>query len=95
VGSSRHALTIGAGISGGHYGGDAALCFTDADCWGVKPYVVWGNFELGGEHWWPGGFALRYFIGYAHGCTTSSCSAVVNNESLNTPYFGAGMGYAF
>jgi hypothetical protein len=87
----RDAITIGLGASGGQYG--PVLCF-EGGC-GTR-YVVWMNLEVGTEHWFSGGFALRYFLGFAQGCTTDSCTRTsVNGASLHIPYAGFGIGYAF
>jgi len=92
LGNDHSAFTMGAGASGGNYGA-FPLCFDDP-CSNTYPvsYFVWSNFEIGGEYWASGGFALRYFVGYAHGwCTSSSCVSAAEN----LPYFGWGFGYAF
>ena len=94
LGNDRSAFTMGAGASGGNYG-DIPLC-VDGPC-SSNPtypvsYFVWSNFEIGVEYWSSGGFALRFFAGYAHGwCTSSSCISAADN----LPYFGWGLGYAF
>jgi hypothetical protein len=96
LGGDRHALTLGAGLSGGNYGGFHLFgigCPEDGSpCYYPTRYVFWGNVEVGTEHWWPHGFALRTFLGWARGCTIDSCSAS-NDQSF--PYFGLGLGYAF
>jgi hypothetical protein len=95
VGGDHHVLTLGAGVSGGNYGGFHLFgigCPEQGPCYYPTRYVFWGNVEIGGEHWWSGGFALRYFLGYARGCTTDSCSA---SGDRSFPYFGLGLGYAF
>ena len=59
-------------------------------------YVVWANVEVGTEHWWRSGFALRTFLGYARGCSATSCTtATASGGDLAIPYFGFGLGYAF
>jgi hypothetical protein len=96
LGDKHSAFTIGVGVSAGEYG-DFPLC-TEQNCsHGTDPtrYVFWGNVELGGEHWFRRGFAVRYFVGYAHGCTTESCNTTAYGASLNIPYAGFGIGYAF
>lgn len=93
LGNDRNAFTMGAGASGGNYG-DLPLCVDGPPCTDTSPvsYFVWSNFEIGGERWWSNGFAMRYFVGYAHGwCTSSSCVSALDN----IPYFGWGFGYAF
>ena len=89
----RNGLTLGAGMSGGNYS-DVPFYFCDEHCDPATSYpvhyVVWANLEIGGEHWLRGGLAMRYFAGYAHGWRTDSPSSTVN-----LPYFGGGIGYAF
>jgi hypothetical protein len=90
----RNGLTLGAGMSGGNYG-DVSFKVCDDYCDpepGSYPvhYVVWANFEIGGEHRLRGGFAFRYFAGYAHGWRTDDPS-----RTLDFPYVGTGIGYAF
>jgi hypothetical protein len=88
----RSALTLGAGVSGGNIGEIPWWCDEYCD---ERPasypthYWMWANFEIGGEHWLVGGFAVRYFAGYARGCQLTSCTA------LGLPYIGAAFGAAF
>lgn len=94
-----NAFTLGAGISGGQYGG-LQLCIACDDEGGSTSgyptrYALWGNFELGGEHWTRRGFAIRYFFGVASGETLAPRSGSINGETLVIPYTGFGMGYAF
>ena len=92
LGDDHSAFIAGAGISGGNYG-DIPLCF-DGPCPATYPvsYFLWNNFELGGEWWWSGGFAMRLFAGYAHGwCVSDTCVGA----ATNLPYFGWAFGYAF
>jgi hypothetical protein len=56
-------------------------------------YMLWGNIEVGTERWWNGGFAKRTFIGYARGCTMTSCRHADGGQGI--PYAGLGFGYAF
>ncbi len=90
----RNGLTLGAGMSGGNYG-DVPFNVCDEHC-DPEPasypvhYMLWANFEIGGEHWLRGGFAFRYFAGYAHGWRTDDPSS-----TLDFPYVGTGIGYAF
>jgi hypothetical protein len=88
VGNDHHVLTVGVGLSGGNFGSTSAFdgCDSNTPCAETR-YVVWANVEAGGEHWLNRGFALRYFAGYGHG--------FANGGSLNIPYFGLGLGYAF
>jgi hypothetical protein len=88
LGDNNGAFTMGAGLSGGQYG-DIPLCFDGPDCATTYPtrYVIWSNVEIGYEHWWQSGFAMRTFAGYGHG--------FASGDSFNLPYFGIGIGYAF
>jgi hypothetical protein len=96
LGKTEHGgVTLGVGASGGNYGDDSSklFCFDDA-CASTYPvsYAFWANFELGAEAWYPSGFAARIFAGWAHGwCTSSGCGYA----TMNFPYLGAGLGYAF
>ena len=89
----RNGLTLGAGMSGGN--GDVPFNVCDEHC-DPEPAsypvhdMLWANFEIGGEHWLRGGFAFRYFAGYAHGWRTDDPSS-----TLDFPYVGTGIGYAF
>jgi len=102
LGNDHSAFTVGAGISGGEYGGfDIADtgpgCYSDsAPCSRAFPtrYSLWGNLELGGEHWSSSGFALRYFIGLARVMTLGPIGSSMNGQT-QLPYFGLGLGYAF
>jgi len=91
-----HAFTFGAGASGGRYAGIFPCGFEDespSTCNPPTAYVIWLNVEIGGEHWFSGGFALRYFLGLASG---KAVDGQVNSAGeLQIPYFGIGLGYAF
>ena len=101
LGNDYSAFTVGAGISAGEYGGiDIADtgpgCYNDSSpCDRPFPtqYSLWGNLELGGEHWTRSGLAVRYFIGLARGMTLGPIGSSANHTEL--PYFGLGLGYAF
>jgi hypothetical protein len=96
LGDDHTAFTIGAGLSAGEYG-EVPLCIEE-DCnnnTAPTRYVFWANTEMGGEHWFSRGLALRYFAGYARGCTTASCTATAYGAPLAIPYAGIGIGYAF
>lgn len=84
-----HNFTLGAGISGGNFA-NVNVVDCDNDCSPPVHYMMWANFEIGVERWSQSGFAVRSFIGYAHGLL-----ADVPSASLDFPYFGGGMGYAF
>jgi hypothetical protein len=51
--------------------------------------MLWGNIEVGTERWWNGGFAMRTFIGYARGCTMTSCRHADGGQGI--PYAGLGL----
>jgi hypothetical protein len=93
-GDARGGVTLGAGLSGGNYVDPFSCLFDfDGECSPPPPsYFLWENLEIGGEHWFAHGFALRWFVGYAHGsCVSSTCVSAPQN----LPYFGMGFGYAF
>jgi hypothetical protein len=96
LGQSRTALTIGAGISAGNFGGGGEW-FCDGPCPRRDvplDYTFWGNLEAGIEHWFIGGVALRTFLGYARACSESTCgTGPAGNTTF--PYLGFGLGYAF
>jgi hypothetical protein len=96
LGDDRKALTLGAGLSGGQYT-SAGWCFgCDDGAPSTYPtyYTLWANFEIGGEHWSRGGFALRYYLGFARGAMLQSAPASASSF-LAFPYLGIGLGYAF
>jgi hypothetical protein len=84
----RNNLTLGVGLSGGEFA-DTFLVCDDCTTYPVQ-YMLWANFEIGVERWWPSGFALRSFVGYAQGLLTAS-----PYSTIDFPYVGSGMGYAF
>jgi hypothetical protein len=102
LGNDHSAFTVGAGVSGGEYGGfdfadTGPGCYNDSSpCNRPFPtsYSLWGNLELGGEHWTSRGFALRYFVGLARGMAFGPIGSSVNGQTT-LPYFGLGLGYAF
>jgi hypothetical protein len=96
AGDESNAFTLGAGISGGNYGNSPTFAADGQppDTYPTK-YVLWLNLEIGGEHWSTQGFAVRYFLGWANGCTFVGCSRTVNNGTLSFPYLGIGLGYAW
>jgi hypothetical protein len=108
LGNDHAALTLGAGVSGGEYGGfdvfgDGPGC-PSSDSYGCSgstlgfptQYTLWRNLEIGGEYWSRGGFALRYFVGLALGMTVSPFggSPLGGSQGSPLPYFGLGLGYA-
>jgi hypothetical protein len=87
-------FTLGAGASGGNIG-DVPL-FCDEYCDAPRAsypthYFLFANVELGGEHWFSNGFALRYFAGVALGWETANGRYF----GLPLPYTGVGLGRAF
>jgi hypothetical protein len=93
-GDGGGAVTVGAGVSGGNYT-LRPFSFFSIDPQPPAPpisYYLWSNFEIGGEWWLSGGFALRLFGGYAHGwCVSGTCYS----PPQDLPYTGVGLGYAF
>jgi len=63
--SGRSKFAVGAGISGGKYSWRPFCVDCDEDA-PKTGSVMWGNVEIGGEHRFGSGFALRYFGGYGH-----------------------------
>jgi hypothetical protein len=96
LGDDRNALTLGAGLSGGEFSFHWLCigCGTDASGPTSVPtyYTFWSNFEIGGEHWSQGGFAIRYYLGLAHATMLGAPSP---NDIATIPYLGIGLGYAF
>ena len=93
-----NSFTAGVGVSGGQYGGvNFCLGCDDEDSGASYPttYTLWTNLEIGGEHWTRGGFAIRYFVGYAIGKTVGTQAMGENDSPLQLPYTGVGIGYAF
>lgn len=82
LGDDHDAFTLGAGLSGGQYATDPTY------------YTIWANFEIGSEHWSRGGFAFRYYLGFAHGMMLGSQSSA-DRPVPDIPYLGIGLGYAF
>jgi hypothetical protein len=92
-----NSFTAGLGVSGGQYGG-VQICLDDDGCDGRSyptAYTLWTNLEIGGEHWTRGGFAIRYFVGYAIGKIVGSGVESADASPLSFPYTGVGIGYAF
>jgi hypothetical protein len=89
----RSTFTFGVGTSGGNIGDIPIFC--DEYCDPPKAsypihYWQWINVELGGEHWFRNGFALRYFVGAGHGWETAT-----GGTFPVLPYTGVGLGKAF
>jgi hypothetical protein len=98
LGNDFHAFTIGVGVSGGQFGKIPIFICIDQQgpCTYPTRYAFWSNLEFGGEHLWPSGFAMRYFAGYAKGCTTNLCVAGgLSGQDMSFPYFGIGIGFGF
>jgi len=103
AGGERSKLTVGAGISGGKYTWRESCL--DCDDGAVKNgTVAWGNVELGGEHRFSSGFAIRYFGGYGHVIAGDlTCDSTFNNDCVqyhrddgyDVIYGGVGLGGAF
>lgn len=99
-GSQNNPLTLGAGLSGGRYGGyqifgEGLDCPDEGPCRYVTPYSLWLNVEIGGERWMSVGFAFRYFLGFAAGATLNPFGLSVYRQPLAIPYAGVGFGWAF
>jgi hypothetical protein len=96
AGAQLNAFTAGIGISGGQSGEYPLFAVADdADTGSIQSaYIVWANFELGGEHIAHGGYSFRYFAGWAKGWPTSP-TASTNRILLSYPYAGVGFGYSF
>lgn len=108
-GGERSKFTLGAGVSGGKYSWKE-FCFDCDDLASKSGTVAWANLEIGGEHRFWSGFALRYFGGYGHiiagdlACDdspTASPSAFDNcvrfhqDDGKNIVYTGIALGGAF
>lgn len=95
-GDDRHALTFGAGLSGGQYGG---LHLIEGEEEAGRPYetneTLWLNAEIGGELQTREGLAFRFFIGGAVGETLDRSAALGPQQTYAIPYTGIGLGYAF
>ncbi|HEY7371908.1 MAG TPA: hypothetical protein VIF57_06990 [Polyangia bacterium] len=105
LGDSRQSrFAIGAGISGGNYTWKES-CLVDCDDPAEKTgSVMWGNLEVGGEHRFFSGFAIRYFGGYGHVvagdlvCTSdmnSGCASLSRETGRDIIYTGVALGGAF
>jgi hypothetical protein len=101
--SARSRFAVGAGISGGKYSW-REFCFDCDDPAEKTGNVMWGNLEVGGEHRFFGGFAVRYFGGYGHVvagdlvCTsdaTSYCAQMSREAGRDIIYTGVALGGAF
>ena len=104
AGGLRSKVTIGVGVSGGKYKW-TQFCIDDCDNGPATKSgtVAWGNFEIGGEHRFWSGFALRYFGGYGRIIAgnlvcdppATSCGPYYQNDGYDLVYTGIGLGYSF
>ena len=95
---------IGGGLSGGRTWWHEPFCIEN-DCAKKSGTVGWGNLEIGGEHRFRSGFALKYFGGYGRvikgdlvcedGEGYRHCMADHQDEGYNLVYTGIAVGYAF
>jgi hypothetical protein len=104
AGGVRSKVTFGVGASHGQYKWEEFPCF---DCENgpvtKSGNVTWGNIEIGGEHRFWSGFALRYFGGFGHIVSgdlvcdnaPSGCGPYYQNDGYNIIYTGIGVGGAF
>lgn len=107
LGGDHHAFTLGGGISGGNYAvpKSCPLAQSLGQDGGCSPafvalgYVLWSNFEMGGEIWNPAGLSFRYFVGYGSILTPDALHCVASLPSCTDPsdivYAGIGIGHAF
>jgi hypothetical protein len=102
-GAGRSRLEVGAGLS---YGKEVwqDLCGGDDICAQKAGTVVRANVEVGGAHRWPGGFTMKYFVGYGRvvegsltceGVNANDCDTKLKNEGLATAYTGFAIGASF
>ena len=104
AGGVRSKVTIGAGISHGGYKWEELSCFDCENGPATKSgTVTWGNIEVGGEHRFWSGFALRYFGGFGHIVSgdlvcdnaPSGCGPYYQDDGYSVVYTGIGVGGAF
>jgi len=98
----RSKVFIGAGVSGGDYKW-TKYCYEEI-CAEKRGRVMWGNAELGAEHRFRSGFAMRYFGGYGRiiggnltcvGNTSDDCMRFDQNSGRELVYTGFALGGAF
>jgi hypothetical protein len=101
-GGDRSKVVFGAGLSGGDYSW-RELCY-DELCAEKRGIVAWANFEIGGEHRFRNGFAMKYFWGYGRivggdlvcvGETADNCVRFYQDDGRQLLYTGFALGYAF
>ena len=106
AGGDRSKFSLGAGVSGGKYTWRDYLGFPDDEGPPRKAgTVAWANVEIGGEHRFRNGFALRYFGGYGRliagdlvceaGARYDDCVMFYKDDGYNLIYTGIAVGYAF
>ena len=97
-------VMLGAGISGGGYQWKEFCLDACANGPVTKSgAVAWGNFELGVERRFSGGFVIRNFLGYGHviaGNLTCDqpaniCGPYYQNDGYSLIYIGGALGYSF
>src|SRR5215510_10414401 len=91
VGDDRSAVTLGAGVSTGHWHEEPFLCFTE--CTATDTTALWFNGELGYESVSGSGGVIRGYFGIEHmlgdkDCTGSGCGGM----DLTFPYIGVSIG---
>lgn len=102
-GAGRSRLEIGAGVT---YGTEVwtDFCGSDELCARKSGTVLRANVEAGGAHRWPGGFTMKYFVGYGRvaagslSCDVANpddCAGKLKNEGLATRYTGFAIGGSF
>jgi len=98
----RSKVFIGTGVSGGDYEW-TKICY-ETICAEKRGRVMWGNAELGAEHRFRSGFAMRYFGGYGRviagdlpcvGDTADECMRSDQNSGREIVYTGFALGGAF
>lgn len=102
AGGQRSKLTLGAGVSGGKYSW-TEFCIDCGELGTKAGTVGWGNVEIGGEHRFWNGFALRYFGGYGRiiagdlvcDPSTGNCGTYHQDDGREIVYTGLALGGAF
>jgi hypothetical protein len=98
----RSKVFIGTGVSGGDYKW-TKICY-ETVCAEKRGRVMWGNAEIGAEHRFRSGFAMRYFGGYGRviagdlacvGDTADDCTRFNQSEGRQIVYTGFALGGAF
>jgi hypothetical protein len=98
----RSKVFIGTGVSGGDYKW-TKYCY-ETICAEKRGRVMWGNAEVGAEHRFRSGFAMRYFGGYGRvlagdlpcvGDTSDECVRSNQSDGREIIYTGLALGGAF